>query len=92
MRHVSVRRCDNYVRFPVYYSNAPLKTPVGTKQNKLARRGIVTMKKRRILLIEDEQDIAELVSLHLRDVCDELLSLPMALKACASRRQRAGRW
>lgn len=73
MRHVSVRRCDNYVRFPVYYSNAPLKTPVGTQQNKLARRGIVTMKKRRILLVEDEQDIAELVSLHLRDVCDEFV-------------------
>ncbi len=31
------------------------------------------MKKRRILLVEDEQDIAELVSLHLRDLCDEIV-------------------
>jgi DNA-binding response OmpR family regulator len=31
------------------------------------------MNKRRILLVEDEQDIAELVSLHLRDVCDEVI-------------------
>jgi DNA-binding response OmpR family regulator len=31
------------------------------------------MSKRRILLVEDEQDIAELVALHLRDVCDEIV-------------------
>ncbi len=31
------------------------------------------MNKRRILLIEDEQDIAELVALHLGDLCDELV-------------------
>ena len=31
------------------------------------------MKKRRILLVEDEQDIAELVSLHLQDLCDEFV-------------------
>jgi DNA-binding response OmpR family regulator len=37
------------------------------------RRETVTMKKRRILLVEDEQDIAELVSLHLRDLCDEIV-------------------
>ena len=61
------------MRIPVYYSNAPLKTPVGTKHKNLARREIVTMKKRRILLVEDEQDIAELVSLHLRDLCDEFV-------------------
>lgn len=29
------------------------------------------MAKRRILIIEDEQDIADLVALHLSDVCDE---------------------
>jgi DNA-binding response OmpR family regulator len=32
------------------------------------------MSKRRILLIEDEKDIADLVALHLRDLCDELVS------------------
>jgi DNA-binding response OmpR family regulator len=31
------------------------------------------MNKRRILLVEDEQDIAELVTLHLRDLCDEVV-------------------
>ena len=66
--HVSPRRCDIYVRFPVYYSNAPL-----NMHNNLARRGIVMMKKRRILLVEDEQDIAELVSLHLQDLCEEFI-------------------
>jgi len=73
MRHESLSRCDISVKFPVYYSNAPLKTPIGTRQNNVAHRGIVTMKKRRILLVEDEQDIAELVSLHLRDLCDEFV-------------------
>ena len=73
MGHASRCRCDICVRFPVYYSNAPLKTPDGTKHDKMARRGIFTMKKRRILLVEDEQDIAELVSLHLRDLCDEIV-------------------
>ena len=28
---------------------------------------------RRILLVEDEQDIADLVALHLADVCDEVV-------------------
>ncbi len=31
------------------------------------------MSNRRILVVEDEQDIADLVALHLRDVCDELV-------------------
>ena len=31
------------------------------------------MTRRRILLVEDEQDIAELVALHLDDVCDEVI-------------------
>ena len=63
MYHGSSCCCDIYVRFPVYYSNAPIRT----------RGEIVAMKKRRILLVEDEQDIAELVSLHLGDLCDEFV-------------------
>ena len=31
------------------------------------------MSRRRILLVEDEQDIAELVTLHLSDLCDEVV-------------------
>jgi DNA-binding response OmpR family regulator len=61
------------MRFLVCSSIAPEKTPADTGQNKAARRGIVRMKKRRILLVEDEQDIADLVSLHLRDLCDEFV-------------------
>jgi DNA-binding response OmpR family regulator len=61
------------VKNPVYYSDAPQKMPLETGQNSMARRGIVRMKKRRILLVEDEQDIAELVSLHLQDLCDEFV-------------------
>jgi DNA-binding response OmpR family regulator len=32
------------------------------------------MNKRRILLIEDEKDIADLVALHLSDLCEEIVS------------------
>jgi len=31
------------------------------------------MTKRRILIVEDEQDIAELVALHVEDICDEVV-------------------
>jgi DNA-binding response OmpR family regulator len=34
---------------------------------------VVTLTKRRILLVEDEQDIADLVALHLADLCDEVV-------------------
>jgi len=61
-------RCDISVRFPVYYSSTPEK-----KHKTGAHEGIVSMNKRRILLVEDEQDIAELVSLHLDDLCDEFV-------------------
>jgi len=61
-------RCDICVRIPVYYSDIPEK-----KNKNRVSEGIVSMQKRRILLVEDEQDIAELVSLHLRDLCDEFV-------------------
>jgi CheY-like chemotaxis protein len=32
------------------------------------------MNMRRILVVEDEKDIADLVALHLRDLCDELVT------------------
>jgi len=34
---------------------------------------VVRMTKRRILIVEDEQDIAELVALHVEDICDEVV-------------------
>ena len=34
---------------------------------------VVNLKPRRILLVEDEQDLAELVALHLGDLCDEVV-------------------
>ena len=71
--HGTRQRCNIFVKFPVYFSNVPQKTPVPIGQNNVVRRGIVRMKKRRILLVEDEQDIAELVSLHLQDLCDEFV-------------------
>ena len=61
-------RCDIYVIYPVYYSNTPEK-----KVNSGSYTGIVQMNKRRILLVEDEEDIAELVALHLGDLCDEFV-------------------
>ncbi len=73
MRHITRRPCDICVTSPVYYFNALKKRPVYSEPNNVARRGIVRMKKRRILLVEDEQDIAELVSLHLQDLCDEFV-------------------
>ncbi len=59
---------DIYVRFPVYYSITP-----ENKYNRGSYTGIAPMSKRRILLVEDEQDIAELVALHLGDLCDEFV-------------------
>ena len=68
MRRDPFRRCDIFMRFPVYYSNTPKR-----KRKKGAYEGIVPLKNRRILLVEDEQDIAELVSLHLGDLCDDFV-------------------
>ena len=47
--------CDNFVKFAVYYPD----------------KGREELPTRRILIVEDEMDIAELVALHLRDLCDE---------------------
>ena len=64
----SSRRCDIYVRSPVYYSNTPEKN-----HKNGSYVGMAPMNERRILLVEDEQDIAELVALHLGDLCDEFV-------------------
>lgn len=57
---MSAFSCDISVKFSVY---SPTK---GTNK-------VVSMTKRRILLVEDEQDIADLVALHLADLCDEVV-------------------
>jgi DNA-binding response OmpR family regulator len=56
------------VKFPVYYSKT-----LGEREKGDTHLRVVPMRKRRILLVEDEQDIAELVSLHLNDLCDEIV-------------------
>jgi DNA-binding response OmpR family regulator len=58
------------VKSPVYYlqfgkKDAANKASWGTDQ----------MTQRRILVVEDEKDIADLVALHLGDLCDELQSV-----------------
>ena len=59
--------CDIYVKFPVYSASSP-----ETAGETRPRQGS-PVDRRRILLVEDERDIAELVSLHLKDLCDELV-------------------
>ena len=61
--------CDNYVKYQVYYwpeSRKKAKYRTGQGENQ--------MSKRRILVVEDEKDIADLVGLHLRDLCGELVT------------------
>ena len=56
------------MKFSVYF---PRK-----RQKGAVHRGddnVVNMRKRQILVVEDEQDIAELVALHLNDLCDEVV-------------------
>jgi len=48
------------VKFKVYSASTP-------------KPKVVNLKPRRILLVEDEQDLAELVALHLGDLCDEVV-------------------
>ena len=60
--------CDISVKSPVYFSRKRQKRVVhGGDDN------VVHVTKRRILVVEDEQDIAELVALHLNDLCDEVV-------------------
>lgn len=60
--------CDNSVKIPVYYPQT-----LGKNEKGMSNLRVVPMSKRRILLVEDEQDIAQLVSLHLSDLCDEVV-------------------
>ena len=56
------------MKSPVYFSRKRQKRVVhGGDDN------VVHVTKRRILVVEDEQDIAELVALHLNDLCDEVV-------------------
>lgn len=54
------------MKFSVYFAR---------EKNKGVTRDakVVSMNKRRILVVEDEEDIAELVALHLSDLCDEVV-------------------
>lgn len=56
------------MKFPVYYGSTK-----NVKSDFDARRGLELKFKRRILLVEDEQDIADLVALHLSELCDEVV-------------------
>lgn len=60
--------CDISVKFPVSFLNKHNKGVVHDRVD-----NVVHMTKRRILIVEDEQDIAELVALHLADLCDEVV-------------------
>ena len=55
--------------------NIPVYCPY-TKNNGVAdsaNQAVANMTRRRILLVEDERDIADLVALHLNDLCDEVI-------------------
>jgi DNA-binding response OmpR family regulator len=56
------------VKIPVYSPDTVNRTVKSNEQ-----RPVVPVKRRRILLVEDERDIAELVALHLADLCDEVV-------------------
>ena len=60
MRRRPTLPCDNSVKFQVYSPSTP-------------KPKVVDLNPRRILLVEDERDIAELVALHLGDLCDEVV-------------------
>jgi DNA-binding response OmpR family regulator len=57
------------VKFPVNFQ-----TQEQSGANRVTK--VEPMNRRRILVVEDEQDIAELVALHLSDLCDEVVVVP----------------
>lgn len=69
---------DISVTFPVYY---PQKNQQQRRRRDVqvqiaparAGQGTVDMGKRRILVVEDEADIADLLGLHLADLCDDVI-------------------
>ncbi len=56
------------MNFTVYF-----RKPVSRREKENAGSQDEALTARRILLVEDEDDIAELVALHLRDLCDEVV-------------------
>ena len=56
------------MKFTVYSG-----TPDSREETRSARSKVFEVSSRRILLVEDEHDIADLVALHLGDVCDEVI-------------------
>jgi DNA-binding response OmpR family regulator len=60
--------CDISVKYTVYCLDGH---NGGTTE--YCNESVGYMKRRRILLVEDERDIAELVALHLNDLCDEVV-------------------
>ena len=56
------------MKFPVYCPYTSKKTVTDS-----AEKSVVNVTRRRILLVEDERDIADLVALHLESLCDEVV-------------------
>ena len=56
------------MKFTVYSG-----TPDSVEETRSAQKKVFEVSSRRILLVEDEHDIADLVALHLGDVCDEVI-------------------
>ena len=65
------------MKFPVYYpqknQDERRRRDIQVSIGPSASQGTVDMGKRRILVVEDEADIADLLGLHLADLCDEVV-------------------
>jgi len=63
------------MKFPVYSSSDTKNRRADGRplQNNTGKRNSLHSAANRILLVEDEKDIADLVALHLNDVCDEVV-------------------